>query len=59
MRNVSFYREYSIPAPKKLRQAVGLDGGPYCRYLDTEAEVKSFDSTCRKLHKYLEENKRP
>jgi hypothetical protein len=29
------------------------DGGPYCRHLQTKNEIKSFDSTCGKLYKYL------
>ncbi len=28
-------------------------GGPNCRHLQTENEIKSFDSTCGKLYKYL------
>jgi hypothetical protein len=32
---------------------IGLDGGPYCRHLETEAELDSFDATCRKLFKFL------
>jgi len=58
IRHVSLYDEYSTPASEKLRQSVGSDGGPYCRHLDSEAEMKSFDSACRKLHKYLEEKNR-
>ena len=57
MRNVSLYNEYSIPASEKLRDSVGSDGGPYCRHLDSEYEVESFDATCRKLHKFLERSK--
>jgi hypothetical protein len=37
-----------------LLENIGPDGGPYCRHLDTEAELKSFDSTCRKLFKYIQ-----
>jgi hypothetical protein len=55
IRNVSLYEEYHLPASKTLRQAVGPDGGPYCRHLDSVAEERSFNGTCRKLHKYLEE----
>ena len=55
IREVNVYGEYSKPASEKLRHSVGSDGGPYCRHLDGEAGIKSFDSTCRKLHKYLEE----
>ena len=54
IRNVSLYKEYSTPASEKLRHAIGPDGGPYCRHMYSEAEMNSFDSTCRKLHKYLE-----
>jgi hypothetical protein len=54
VRNVSLYDEYSIPASEKLEQSIGLDGGPYCRHLNSEAEMESFDATCRKLHKFLQ-----
>jgi len=57
IRNVGLYDEYSIPASEKLRKSVGSDGGPYCRHLNTEYELESFDSTCRKLHKFLERSK--
>ncbi|MBW1670524.1 MAG: hypothetical protein JRJ43_06505 [Deltaproteobacteria bacterium] len=53
IRNVSLYEEYSIPANEKLKDSVDLNGGPRCRHLTTEAEIKSFDATCRKLHKFL------
>lgn len=58
VRDVSLYNDYSASASEKLRQSVGSDGDPYCRHLDSEAEMKSFDSTCRKLHKYLEQKSR-
>lgn len=53
IRNVSMGEEYEIEPVQKLREAIGPDGGPYCRHLDTETECKAFDSTCRKLSKYL------
>ena len=28
-------------------------GGPYCRHLDTDKEMKSYDATCKKLYKFL------
>lgn len=37
-----------------LQENIGLDGGPSCRHLETEAELRSFDTTCRKLYKFLE-----
>jgi hypothetical protein len=58
IRNVSLYDEYSIPASEKLKQSIGPDGGPYCRHLNSEAELESFDATCRKLHKFLEQRTR-
>ena len=27
--------------------------GPYCRHLESESEMNSFDATCRKLYKFL------
>ncbi len=36
-----------------IMENIRLDGGPYCRHLQTENEIKSFDSTCGKLYKYL------
>jgi hypothetical protein len=34
------------------------DGGPLIYPSITEAEQKSFDSTCRKLHRFLEQSRR-
>ena len=36
-----------------IMENIRHDGGPYCRHLQTENEIKSFDSTCGKLNKYL------
>jgi len=57
IRHVNNYREYHIPPIEKLRESVGSDGGPYCRHIDSEAALTSFDSTCRKLHRFLESEK--
>lgn len=54
IRHVHNYGEYNIPPKKKLMGAIGSDGGPYCRHIDSEAALTSFDSTCRKLHRFLE-----
>jgi len=61
IRHVHSGREYSIPPMNKLKEAIGSDGGPYCRHIDSEAALSSFDSTCRKLNDCLEseEEKRP
>jgi hypothetical protein len=40
--------------PKLLVQEfIDDEGGPYLRHIDTEAEIKSFDSTCKKLFKFM------
>jgi hypothetical protein len=41
-----------IPAHRLLRQAIDADGGPLL-YHGSEDEQRSFDSTCRKLHRFL------
>jgi hypothetical protein len=53
IRDVSMSKKYSNPASEKLRSSIGSDGGPYCRHLYEETEIKSFDSTCRKFHNFL------
>ena len=57
IRDVCLHREYLIPPEKKLMEAIGSDGGPYCSHISSEAELSSFDSTCRKLHNFLESDK--
>ena len=58
IRNVSLYDEHATSASEKLRNSVGSDGGPCCQHLNSEAELESFDSTCRKLDKFLEQRDR-
>jgi hypothetical protein len=53
IRKVNFSNDYSTPALRKLKESVRPDGGPYCQHLKTEAELRSFDNTCRKLHKFF------
>ena len=36
-----------------IMENIGHDGGPYCRDIQAENEIRSFDSTCRKLYKFL------
>ena len=60
IREVGIYEEYDVPALKKITECVDEEGGPYCRHLDTESEIRSFDATCKKLHKFLENiNQKP
>ncbi len=44
-------RKRSIDA--LVRSSVGHDGGPILYHGDSEAEQASFDSTCRKLARFL------
>jgi len=37
-----------------LMENIGSDGGPLCRHIETEAEQRSFDATCKKLYKFVE-----
>ena len=48
----------------KLRKKTPMDllldnvdetGGPYCRHLDSEEEMRAYDATCKKLFKFLQE----
>jgi hypothetical protein len=41
-----------VPAEKLIRDVVGADGGPLI-YNGSEEEQRSLDSTCRKLHRFL------
>ena len=56
IRDVSEDDQYHVPPIKALRDSVYSDGGPYCRHIDSEREMNSYDATCRKLHKFLETN---
>ena len=54
IRSVSTDDDYKTPPDENLRRSVDELGGAYCRHLTSEAQVKSYDATCRKLHKFLE-----
>jgi hypothetical protein len=59
IRDVSMNEEYGEISPsEKLRDSVGLHGGPYCRHLNSEGEMRSFATTCRLLHVFLEKGER-
>ncbi len=40
-------------AKKILAETIDEFGGPYSNHLDSETAQNSFDSTCRKLHRFL------
>lgn len=41
-----------LPAERLLRQAIHQDGGPLI-HNGSEDQQRSFDSTCRKFHRFL------
>lgn len=53
IRDVSLSNEYSTPVYDKLMQSIDTEGGSSCRHLDSEAKIKAYDATCRKLYTYL------
>ena len=53
IRDVGMDEEYDIAPEEKLRQSVDEEGGPYCRHLDSKNDMRAFDATCRKFHKFL------
>ena len=53
IRNVNTFNQYKTNPYIKIIEAIGPDGGILCRHLETERDIKSYDSTCRKLYKYL------
>ena len=46
-----------VAAQKLLRDVVGADGGPLL-YNGSDEEQRSLDSTCRKLHRFLNQPQR-
>lgn len=56
VRKVGIFDEYDVPPHKKLRDSVGPDGGPVVTAEPIAANWReSFDTTCRKLYRFLEE----
>ena len=54
IRDVHMYELYDVPPLEKVRNSVDECGGPLCRHLDSKTAQESYDSTCRKFHKFLE-----
>jgi hypothetical protein len=46
-----------VTADRLLRDAIHADGGPLIHHGEEEAQ-RSFDSTCRKLHRFLNQPRR-
>lgn len=47
------------PIEEMIASAVDDDGGPWLSHHPSEEEQRSFDSTCRKLHRFLQERPSP
>ncbi len=44
------------PVERILDERIDDEGGPLLYGLDSEEEQRSFDSTCRKLHRFLSQS---
>jgi hypothetical protein len=53
IRSVSLDDDYKTPPEVSIRRSVDEIGGVCCRHLNSESQAKSYDATCRKLHKFL------
>ena len=53
IRSVSMNDEYAIPPEEYIRRSIDKEGGPLCQHIQSEYAQRSFDATCRKLHKFL------
>jgi hypothetical protein len=42
-----------VPMERLLNDVIDEEGGPLIHNCDSEEEQRSFDTTCRKLHRYL------
>jgi len=56
VRKVSNDEEYDVPPQKLILDSIDAYGGSPCRHLHSEDEEKSFDSTCKKLYKFMNNN---
>jgi hypothetical protein len=45
------------PIERILDERIDEEGGPLLYGLDSEEEQRSFDSTCRKLHRFLSQSR--
>ena len=55
VRTVSVEEDYGIDPLQLILKNFGADGGPYCRHLETEEELRSYDSSCRKFYKFIKQ----
>ena len=43
------------PAMQLIMENISDEGGPYSRHLEGEADMRSFDATCRKFYKFFKQ----
>jgi len=55
IRDISMDEDYDADPASVLRDAVMCGEGSLCRHLHTEEDQRTYDATCRKLHKFLKE----
>ena len=53
VRKISINDEYNQDIEQITKESVDDEGGPFCRHLHTDEEIRSFDTTCRKLAKHF------
>lgn len=53
VREVSIFEEYDKDIEMKIRESIDESGGSGCRHMQSERELNSYDTTCRKLSRYL------
>jgi hypothetical protein len=54
IRSINMDPEYREKTPRELLlDNIDETGGPYCRHLDSEEQMRAYEATCRKLFKFL------
>jgi len=53
IRRVSENDWHDVPPLAALLECIDSSGGPYCRHIDSEYALDSFDATCRKFYRFL------
>lgn len=53
VREVSIYEELDKSIEIKIMESIDEEGGPDCRHLQSEEEINSYNTTCRKFSRFL------
>lgn len=58
IRKINMHPEDREKTPMELLlDNIDETGGPYCRHLDSEEQMRAYEATCRKLFRFLLERK--